>query len=97
MSDIKCDKCGKDLEIGLFPFCPHPPAPTAMIAADDIPGGYIVRHGACWPDGTPRKFYSKSAIKKAAFEAGWTMYGDTPKVNQRLEEKLSIERALRDK
>lgn len=94
MDGIKCEKCGEILTIGSFPFCPHPQANLEVIG-DDIPGGIIIRHGACWPDGTPRKFYSKSAIKQAAYEAGWTRHGDTPKPNQRLEEKQARERESR--
>lgn len=57
-----------------------------MIATDSIPGGYEVKNALCWPDGTPRKFYSKSDIKRTAFDTGWTISGETPKPNQRLVE-----------
>lgn len=94
---MNCEKCNQELAIGDFPYCPHDSVKTTYITSDDIPGGYVVRHGACWPDGTPRKFYSKSEIKQVAHEQGWTMYGDTPKPNQRLEEKRSQEREARRK
>ena len=48
------------------------------IATDSIPGGILIRHGLVNPDGSPRKFYSKTEIKQAANEAGWTISGDTP-------------------
>ncbi|MBI3983949.1 hypothetical protein HY346_01490 [Candidatus Microgenomates bacterium] len=48
------------------------------IATDGIPGGIWVRHGLVGPGGTPRKFYSKTEIKQAANEAGYTISGDTP-------------------
>jgi hypothetical protein len=69
-----CPDCGaatdEDVEIlGVAP----------GVAADDIPGGLEVKHAICHPDGTPRKFYSKSEIRKAARAAGWTISGETPK------------------
>lgn len=65
---------------------------STMIATDSIPGGYEVKHGLCNPDGSPRRFDSKSEIKRAAFESGWTISGDTPKVNQRLKEQREAQR-----
>lgn len=44
----------------------------------------LIRHGLCNDDGSPRRFTSKEAIKKAAFEVGLFQGGDTPKVNNRL-------------
>lgn len=58
-----------------------------MIATDSIPGGLEVKHGICNEDGSPRKFYSKSEIKSAAYETGWSILGDTPKVNPRLQDE----------
>ena len=46
------------------------------VIQDSIEGGIEIRHGVCWPDGTPRRFYSKTDIRKAAKEAGWTWGGD---------------------
>lgn len=43
---------------------------TAEVHGDDIPGGIEIRHGLCNPDGSPRRFYSKSEMAKAAKEAG---------------------------
>lgn len=79
MNEIRCDKCNKVLEVGDFPFCPHPQGKT-FVNGDEIPGGLEVKHGICWPDGTPRKFYSKSEIRKAAAEVGLTIGGETPKL-----------------
>lgn len=42
------------------------------VIPDDIPGGYYVKHGLCNPDGTPRRFDSKSAMRKEAAARGWT-------------------------
>jgi hypothetical protein len=44
------------------------------IVPDDIPGGYEIRHGLCNADGTPRRFYSHSDIRKAAAARGLTNY-----------------------
>jgi len=52
---------------------------TVMISTDDIPGGLEVRHGICNPDGSPKRYYSKTEIKRAANEKGVTILGDTPK------------------
>lgn len=60
----------------------HPPcsacgAPThtmwtkgAGVIADDIPGGMIIRHGLCNEDGSPRKYYSHSDMRKEAKRRG---------------------------
>lgn len=50
------------------------------VIGDDIPGGVVVNHLS--PN--PEKFYSKSEVKRAAYERGWTRVGETPKVNPRL-------------
>jgi hypothetical protein len=49
------------------------------VIGDDIPGGYEVTNAICNADGTPRKFYSKSEIRRTARENGWTIMGETPK------------------
>lgn len=63
-----------------------------MIATDDIPGGYEIKHGLCNPDGSPKKYYSKSKIKETAFNSGWTISGDTPKPNPRLQDAKEQEK-----
>jgi hypothetical protein len=70
------------LKIGERPPCPECGGPTetlwrstsANVVGDDIPGGYEVKHGLCHEDGTPRKFYSKSEIHRAAKEKGLVNY-----------------------
>lgn len=76
------------------PSCPTCGEPTDtfwsgsfMVNGDDIPGGMEIKHGICWPDGTPRKFYSKSEIRKAASDAGWTIDGETPKLPSHVEDR----------
>ncbi len=69
----------------------HGQAPSVI--PDSIPGGLEIRHGICWPDSTPRKFYAKSEIKKAAYETGYCIDGDTPKPNPRLQDEREAARA----
>lgn len=52
---------------------------SAGVITDEIPGGIEIRHGLCNPDGTPKRYYSKTEIKRAANERGYTIAGDTPK------------------
>lgn len=40
------------------------------VIGDDIPGGIVIRHGLCNPDGSPRKYYSKSEMAKEAERRG---------------------------
>jgi hypothetical protein len=77
-----CEKCGEPFEIGDWPFCPHG-AYRGGVIGDDIPGGVLIHH----MEAEPIRFYSKSAIKKAAFERGLTHGYDTPKPNQRIIER----------
>jgi len=75
---MTCDRCGLTLEVGMFPFCrghqtDHVGGKYGAIG-DDIPGGLEIRHGLCHADGSPRRFYSKSEIAKAAKAAGLTNY-----------------------
>ena len=43
---------------------------AAGVTPDSIPGGYEVKHGLCWPDGTPRRYDSKSEMKRVAQDMG---------------------------
>jgi hypothetical protein len=38
---------------------------AASAHSDDIPGGIEIRNGICHADGSPRRFYSKSEIRRA--------------------------------
>ena len=59
------------LKIGERPPCPECQEPTETlwtgkangVIGDEIVGGIEIRHGLCWPDGTPRKYYSHSEIE----------------------------------
>lgn len=103
---LKCNKCGADSpklswlreRDGWCPSCFHAgttPTNTIMIATDEIPGGLEIKHGLCNPDGSPRKFYSKSEIKREAYESGWSILGDTPKINPRLQEARARDKESR--
>lgn len=66
----KCEKCGQFLQVGGWPFCPHPMGNNAVFA-DDIPGGLIMEH--VFPG---RKVYSKSELKRVLASKGF-MINDT--------------------
>jgi hypothetical protein len=81
MSHI-CDTCGGVIQIGDYPFCKgnptnHVPANFGVVG-DDIPGGIEIKHGICNPDGTPRRYHSKTEIRRAANEKGLKLAEDTP-------------------
>jgi hypothetical protein len=39
----------------------------------------LVPHAICNPDGSPKRYDSKTDIKRALNRAGYTIAGDTPK------------------
>jgi hypothetical protein len=45
---------------------------STAVSPDGIPGGVQIKHGLCWPDGTPRRFDSHSEMKRAAQDLGVT-------------------------
>lgn len=71
---MTCERCGYEIRVGDFPFCKGQAADHVGghygVIPDDLPGGVLIAHGLCHPDGTPRRFDSKSAIEKAAKVAG---------------------------
>lgn len=48
------------------------------LICDDFPGGIEIRHGICNDDGSPKKYYSKTDIKRACNEKGLKWADDTP-------------------
>lgn len=79
---MKCDRCNTTLRVGMFPFCKGNPEDHQFVVpgviGDEL-NGYYAKHAVCWPDGTPRRFDSKTELKKALNEAGYTIGGDTLK------------------
>lgn len=43
---------------------------VATVIGDDIPGGVLIKHGLCHEDGTPRRFDSKTEIRREAKRRG---------------------------
>lgn len=82
---MTCSKCGHELKVGDFPFCPHEPVTRISVIGDDIPGGLMVPHAICNPDGTPKRYDSKSAIRAALAAKGWCVEGETPKTTKHRE------------
>lgn len=84
-----CPECNGVVNIGDWPFCggdptKHVPANLAT-HGDDIPGGQLVPHAICNPDGTPKRYYSKREIRETARKKGWAIDGETPKAALRRE------------
>jgi hypothetical protein len=42
------------------------------VIPDGIPGGMLVKHAICNPDGSPRRFDSQSELREYARARGWT-------------------------
>lgn len=68
---VACPECGKETErvwsVG-----------GGGVIADEIPGGIWIRHGICNPDGSPRKYYSKSEMRAEAVRRGLVPKDDKP-------------------
>jgi len=66
---MTCERCYKPIDegglhgVGLCPLEPRGYAP--VVRPDDIPGGVDIAHGICNPDGSPRRYYSRSEIDRA--------------------------------
>ncbi|SRR6266496_942829 len=86
---VPCRECGAYVIEG----CSASESASAAIHGDEI--DIVVRHGACNPDGSPRRFTSKSELRRAAAENGFTIYGETPNVSGRLQEERAREREER--
>lgn len=46
------------------------PTNRGNVIGDEIPGGTLIYNGLCNSDGSPRRFYSKSEIRRAAEQKG---------------------------
>jgi hypothetical protein len=76
MSDEKtvCPKCQRELQVGDYPYCKgkwsdHEGGHYGVVG-DDIPGGVWIRHGICNPDGSARRYDTKSSITAEAKRRG---------------------------
>ncbi len=74
-----CERCHEPAEQGEHGLWKCPllsKRRTAVIWTDDIPGGLDIAHGICHEDGTPRRYYSRSAIREAARAKGLVQWSD---------------------
>lgn len=62
---MTCEKCGAELRVGTYPFCPHGTFRGAS-HGDDIPGGMWVENGFK----EPVKVYSHSEHERKLAETG---------------------------
>lgn len=62
-----CEKCGQELRVGEWPFCPHGIGHNSVIG-DEI--DITVKHALCHEDGTPRRFTSRQEWIRAQKESG---------------------------
>lgn len=69
---FQCPDCGEDVDL-----YQEPKGKAPGIASDTLLN-YEAKHGVCWPDGTPRRFDSKTELKRALNKAGLKIVGDTP-------------------
>lgn len=88
--DLVCknqhEQLDKLLKLGERPPCPVCGEPTETlwtqsnrnILADGIPGGRLIYHGLCNPDGTPRRYDSRSEIEREAKKRGLVNHTDKP-------------------
>ena len=87
--DLTCDNNHEQIDVllklGERPPCPTCGSPTytlwratSNVIADDIPGGIEIKNCLCWPDGTPRRYYSKSEMAKEAKRRGYYQGTDVP-------------------
>lgn len=57
------------------------PRQSHGIIPDNIPGGIEIRHGLCNEDGSPRRYDSKTDIRREAARRGMVISGETPKTS----------------
>lgn len=63
---MTCDTCGKELELGAWPWCPHDAAKGLKYFEDAIPGGQVFENGF----DTPQIFHSHSEHRAALAARG---------------------------
>lgn len=72
----KCPSCGSET----VPYTYSKGTAAPGVIPDDIPGGIDIRHGLCNADGSPRRYYSKTEIRREAARRGLVISGETPNV-----------------
>ena len=88
--DIQCTGCGviqEDRYVDIETLEPHSCGAKfvkvllqhshGVVIGDDIPGGVMVEHGICNADGTPKRYDSRSEIRRACAEKGFKWGFDT--------------------
>lgn len=75
---MTCERCYRPLDVGEhgLGLCPLGPRRSNAIWTDDIPGGVEITNGICNADGTPKRYFSKSAIRQACEVKGMIPYHD---------------------
>ena len=87
MIDLVCNGCDtykldQLVERGNLPFCRCGAQferfwiSAASIKTDSIPGGLMIEHGLCNPDGSPRRYDSQTEITKECNRRGLTRWSD---------------------
>jgi len=64
---MTCEKCGQEVQIGAWPFCPHEKVSRQEYHEDAIPGGMLVENGV--PE--PTIVYSHSELRRLRDKHGW--------------------------
>jgi len=75
---VICERCYKPVDVGEHGhmLCPLERRRSTAIWSDDIPGGVEIANAICNEDGTPKRYYSKSAIRLACAVKGVIPYHD---------------------
>lgn len=82
-----CRDCQADT-VEAIPF--EEVAVRANVIGDDIPGGVVIKNGICWPDGTPRRYDSKSSMRKEEVARGvFRIEDQVPVLNEQIERSLA--------
>jgi hypothetical protein len=75
----ECPECGSPSQ-----FYHDAGAQAPAVVGDEI--DIQVRHGLCHEDGSPRRFTSMQELRKAAYDKGLSIMGETPRPNPRIVE-----------
>ena len=76
---MTCDRCGQPLATGAHGLyhCPLVPQRVGVaVRPDRIPGGLVIAHGLCHPDGTPRRYDSQTEITRECQARGLVRWTD---------------------